>query len=649
MATKKKAGKNISKKKATKKSVAKRTPSFQKKKSRVKKSSQSKSRAHKKAATRASSKKKTTKKSATKKTTKKAKQSTQKKASKKTTKRYVKKPARKKVAQQKKVARVKKTTPARKKPSTAKSSAKELREMSATLNEIRALELDNKQLERQISKAQTKQEILSELKTYLALLKQAPAPTPANKEEFKEQDPQLQELQNKLEHNKEALEEKTQQAQSKEKLITRLKNLLAMKNKDSVKDEKEIANQEQLKEITYQQQSPTQDLPRPPKAPQEQTPTQDDETTNEDDEVQVSIDESISKAAQEIKRVEPKRKKETFKESDFKTHKTRGILTIEEAQEYSDMLKLATKEVNRVFLGQEKVVEQVIISVVCDAHTLLEGVPGLAKTLLIETLAKVIDGTTFKRIQFLPDLLPSDIIGGQVFNPKTAEYKIYKGPIFANFVLCDEINRAPPKTHAAVMEAMQEKKINIENEEFILDRPFFVLATQNPLENKGTYDLPEAVLDRFMFKVLLDYPRREIEHEIITENATTKNLKLKIRKALDKETLLEMQKKIKTVHIAEKIRNYILDLVEASRGKNKDIEGFKFVKYGAGVRASIYLSLAAKAKAVVEGRNYVLPDDVDFVAPAVLRHRIALNYRGKAHNITSDKIADEILLKVKAI
>lgn len=335
---------------------------------------------------------------------------------------------------------------------------------------------------------------------------------------------------------------------------------------------------------------------------------------------------------------------------DFQANVKRGILTIEEAQDYSIKLKNLQREINKVFIGQEEVVENVIISLVCDAHTLLEGVPGLAKSLLIETFGKTISGTSFERIQFLPDLLPADIIGGQIFNPKTAEFITKKGPIFANFVLADEINRAPPKTHAAVMEAMQEKKINIENEEFILDRPFLVLATQNPLENKGTYQLPEAVLDRFMFKVILDYPKRSDEFKIITDNATTKkNLQRKIKVVLSKKEILEIQQKVKNVFISDKIREYILDLVEATRGVNKNIQGVKFLKYGAGVRASIYLGIAAKARALMEGRNYVLPDDVYHVIPNIFRHRLSLNYKGKAHNISTDKIIEEILKKVSPV
>jgi len=326
------------------------------------------------------------------------------------------------------------------------------------------------------------------------------------------------------------------------------------------------------------------------------------------------------------------------------------ILNEEDAEKSSQLLNDTIDEIIKVFIGQDEVVKKVLLCIICDAHALLEGVPGLAKTLLVETLAKVISGTTFSRIQFLPDLLPSDIIGGQIYNPKTSTFTTFKGPIFANFVLADEINRAPPKTHAALMEAMQEKKINIDKETFILDRPFLVLATQNPLENKGTYQLPEAVLDRFMSKIMLDYPKRSDEKIIITENATTRlNIQKNLKIIMSKQNLLNIQKLVRKVFISDRIKEYILDLVEATRGLNKNIEGFKFVKYGGGVRASIYLGIAAKAKALFEGRNYVLPEDIMYVAPEILRHRICLNYNGKAHNISADKIVEEILNNVHPI
>ncbi len=322
-------------------------------------------------------------------------------------------------------------------------------------------------------------------------------------------------------------------------------------------------------------------------------------------------------------------------------------LSEEEAQRFREKLEELRREINKVFIGQDDVVTKVLLTLVCEAHSLLEGVPGLAKSLLVETLSKVIGGTTFHRIQFLPDMLPADIIGGQIYNPNTGDFSTVKGPIFANFILADEINRAPPKTHAALMEVMQEKKVNIDKIEYPLDRPFMVLATQNPLENKGTYALPEAVLDRFMFKIDLDYPKRKYELRILTENATTKaGLAKSLRVIIQKDELRRMQQLVKTVFISDKIREYILDILEATRGVNKNIEGIRFVKYGGGPRAGIYLAIGSKARAMQQGRNFVLPEDVNFVLPDILRHRIALNFTGKAHGVSSDRIVEEIISKV---
>ncbi len=325
-------------------------------------------------------------------------------------------------------------------------------------------------------------------------------------------------------------------------------------------------------------------------------------------------------------------------------------LTEQEVEEYSRTMSKVRSEINKVFIGQKDVVDKVILALICDAHALLEGVPGLAKSLLVEVISRVISGTSFKRIQFMPDMLPSDVIGGQIYDPKNATFKTIKGPIFGNFILADEINRAPPKTHAALMECMQEKKVNIDVEEFILDKPFLVLATQNPLENKGTYALPEAVLDRFMFKLELKYPEKEHEKVIITDNATTQyEIRKKISPVIDKTYLLFLQNRVKSVYISDAIKDYIIDIVHATRGLNPKIEGIKFIQYGAGPRASIYLGIASKAQALLRGRNYVMPEDVQAVAPDILRHRVCLNFKGKAHNISPDKIVEEILMKVGTI
>ena len=321
-----------------------------------------------------------------------------------------------------------------------------------------------------------------------------------------------------------------------------------------------------------------------------------------------------------------------------------------DAKDIAQKIKDVVSEVNKVVRGQDDNIKDVLLCLMCDSHALLEGVPGLAKSLMVETISKVIEGTSFNRIQFLPDLLPSDILGGEIYEPKTGTFKVFKGPIFANFILADEINRAPPKTHAALMETMQEEKVNIGSDEFILDKPFLVLATENPLESEGTYALPDAIVDRFMFKIMLDYPPRDCEKIIITENATTnRNIEDNVNTILTKKEVMEIQKKVKKVFLADRIRDYILDIIEATRGKKKDITGVQFVKYGGSPRASIYLGIGAKAKALFEGRNYVLPEDVRFVAPNVLRHRIQLNYKGKAHDISTEKIIDEILKIIKSV
>ena len=322
-------------------------------------------------------------------------------------------------------------------------------------------------------------------------------------------------------------------------------------------------------------------------------------------------------------------------------------ISLEKINEYSTIMNNMKSEIHKIFIGQEEVVNQTVLSILCQAHLLMEGVPGLAKSLLVEMLGRTVEGTKFNRIQFLPDMLPSDVIGGQIYNPKSGEFTINKGPIFANFLLADEINRAPPKTHAALMEAMAERKINIDKEEFELDPPFLVIATQNPLENKGTYELPEAVLDRFMFKVVMEYPKRDEELMIIGSNNTTSpERKRGVKAVCNKEKILEMQMATRKVFLSDRIKEYILNIVEATRGINKKIEGIKFVKYGAGPRATIALAIGSRAQALMEGRNYVLPSDVNAVSKSILRHRVSLNFKGKAYGISADKIVEEILTKV---
>jgi len=324
------------------------------------------------------------------------------------------------------------------------------------------------------------------------------------------------------------------------------------------------------------------------------------------------------------------------------------ILPEDKVHEYQDVLLKMRKEISKVFIGQDETVHMILLALICESHVLIEGVPGLAKSVLVEVMSLTVEGTHYSRIQFLPDMLPADVVGGQIYNPKTNEFKTIKGPIFGNFILADEINRAPPKTHAALMEAMAERKINIDKDEFKLDPPFLVMATQNPLENKGTYSLPEAVLDRFMFKVNMDYPERKHEKVIITRNNNTRpELRSTVQTVVTKDQVKEMQHNIKQVYISNKIKDYIMDIIEATRGQNKKIEGIKFVKYGAGPRASIAFGVAAQAEAMLHGRNYVLPSDVQAIAKPILRHRLALNFKGKAYNISSDKIVDEILSKIE--
>ncbi len=309
------------------------------------------------------------------------------------------------------------------------------------------------------------------------------------------------------------------------------------------------------------------------------------------------------------------------------------------------------KEIAKVVVGQEEVVEASIIALICDGHLLLEGVPGLAKSLLVETLAHCISGTTFRRIQFVPDMLPADILGMNVFNPKTGKFYIVKGPIFANFILADEINRAPPKTQAALMEVMQERKVSIQREEFVLDKPFLVMATQNPLEQYGTYPLPEAIVDRFFMKVILDYPSEEEELRIINQNTMVeRNIMERVRPVLSKEFILESQRVVRQLYIAPEIQKYIVDIVNTTRGRGEyKIKSGKYIRYGASPRASIILGLASRAYAMLQGRDFVIPTDVKHVAKPVLRHRIILNYEGKASGVTQDEIVEEILNKVEVI
>ena len=303
------------------------------------------------------------------------------------------------------------------------------------------------------------------------------------------------------------------------------------------------------------------------------------------------------------------------------------------------------KQLRKVIVGQTEVIRCTLIALMCDGHVLLEGVPGLAKSLLVEALARCISGTTFRRIQFVPDMLPADILGVNIYKPGTGKFEILKGPIFANFILADEINRAPPKTQAALMEVMQERKVNIYRYEFKLDHPFLVLATQNPLEQYGVYPLPEAIVDRFFMKVLVDYPLFSEEIQILDQNTIKrKGLLTEVRPVVTKKFILDSQEVVRDIFISPKVKEYIVSLVSTTRGTTEyKIPSLKYVRWGASPRASIWLALGGAAVALLEGREYVLPKDVKTIAKPVLRHRIILNYEGKAKGISTDEIIEEVL------
>ena len=305
-----------------------------------------------------------------------------------------------------------------------------------------------------------------------------------------------------------------------------------------------------------------------------------------------------------------------------------------------------TTGMDQVIVGQKHLVESLLIGLLSDGHVLLEGVPGLAKTLAIKTLASLIDAQ-YSRIQFTPDLLPADVIGTMVYSQKDETFQVKKGPVFANFVLADEINRAPAKVQSALLEAMQERQVTIGNETFGLPKPFLVLATQNPIEQEGTYPLPEAQVDRFMLKVVIDYPKLEEEKLIIRQNINGD--KFEVKPILKADEIIEARKVVRQVYLDEKIEKYIVDIVFATRYPEKyDLKELKdMIGSGGSPRASINLALAARSYAFIKRRGYVIPEDVRAVAHDVLRHRIGLTYEAEASNMTSDEIVSKILNKVE--
>lgn len=303
------------------------------------------------------------------------------------------------------------------------------------------------------------------------------------------------------------------------------------------------------------------------------------------------------------------------------------------------------KEISKAFFGQLQTVDSLMRALLCNGHVLLEGVPGIGKTLLIRTLAQV-SGCSFKRIQFTADLLPTDILGITTYDPQKG-FEISKGPIFAHFIIADEINRSPPKTQSSLIEAMQEEQVTIGKVTFPLPRPFFVMANQNPVETEGVYSLPEAQIDRFLFKILMDYPDEVNEEKLMGENITFKKFEeYGLRQMLSPQKIMELQQLTQSIYLDKKIKKYIVEIVKRSR--TREFPHGEYVELGGSPRASISLFIAAKAEALLNGRNYVIPKDIKAVIKDVLRHRFILSYRAKSDGITSEKVIDEILKLVKA-
>ena len=318
----------------------------------------------------------------------------------------------------------------------------------------------------------------------------------------------------------------------------------------------------------------------------------------------------------------------------------------EKIERESAFVDILAMEMNKVIVGQKHMIERLLIGLLGRGHILLEGVPGLAKTLAINTLAQAVDGS-FSRIQFTPDLLPADVVGTLIYNMKLADFSIKKGPIFANFVLADEINRAPAKVQSALLEAMQEKQVTIGDETFILDKPFLVMATQNPVEQEGTYPLPEAQIDRFMLKTVIDYPTIQDEQLIIRQNL--KGAYEKVNPVVTVAQILRAQDAVREVYMDEKIEKYILDIIFATRyPENYGLADLKpLINFGASPRGSINLATAAKCYAFIKRRGYVIPEDVRAVVHDILRHRIGITYEAEAENITSVDIINKIVNQIE--
>nr|MBI1230424.1 AAA domain-containing protein [Cytophagales bacterium] len=313
---------------------------------------------------------------------------------------------------------------------------------------------------------------------------------------------------------------------------------------------------------------------------------------------------------------------------------------------HQDKIKDAIREVKKIVVGQDRMVNRLLIGLFTNGHILLEGVPGLAKTLTVNTLAKVLH-LDFKRIQFTPDLLPSDLIGTMIYNQLTANFEVKKGPIFSNIILADEVNRSPAKVQSALLEAMQEKQVTIGETTYTLDKPFLVLATQNPVDQEGTYPLPEAQVDRFMMKVNIDYPSKKDEMEVM-RRMTDAFFVSEVNPILEREDIFAIRAEINKVRIAEPLENYIIELVFSTRYPEKYgmHEEAKYIQFGASPRASINLNLAAKAVAYMDQRDYVLPEDIKEIADDVLNHRIILNYEAEADNVSTRDLVKRILDRI---
>ncbi|RKV85062.1 MAG: MoxR family ATPase [Bacteroidetes bacterium] len=311
-------------------------------------------------------------------------------------------------------------------------------------------------------------------------------------------------------------------------------------------------------------------------------------------------------------------------------------------ERHSAFVDTVVMGMNRNIVGQKHLIDSLLIGLLSDGHILLEGVPGLAKTLAIKTLAQLLDAD-FKRIQFTPDLLPADVVGTLIYNQKNEEFTVKRGPVFSNFILADEINRAPAKVQSALLEAMQEKQVSIGDDTFKLPSPFLVMATQNPIEQEGTYPLPEAQVDRFMLKVIVNYPKKEEEQQIIRQNLEWE--REAIKPVISTSEIIEARKLVKSVYMDEKIERYIVDIVFATRFPEEfGLKKLKsMISYGASPRASINMALAAKAYAFIKRRGYVIPEDIRAVAHDVLRHRIGLSYEAEANSMTSEEIINDIL------